>query len=65
MPRSKIRVGMVHCDYHAFTFGPLMAPCDVEVYKKHCHVEYYFMVNFADASRLKTPIVPGFEIAAH
>lgn len=56
------RIGMVQCDGHAYTFGPLMVPCDVEVYKRNFHTEYFWMIDGARPEKLRTPIIPGFRV---
>ena len=59
---TKIRLGLVRCDGHAHTYAPLMARCDVQLYRENCHCEYYWMVDAYRPDRLKTPKVSGFEI---
>lgn len=59
---QKIRLGMVRCDGHAYTFGPLMVPCNVAIFREHFHAEYYWMINAYQPNKLKTPRVGGFEI---
>lgn len=61
--RARVRVGMVRCDEHAYTYGPLMAECDIAAYRKNCYCEYYFMVGCRDPKRLVAPVVGGFEVA--
>lgn len=59
---KKIRLAMIRCDGHAYTYAPLMAPCDVALYRKHCHCEYYWMIDSYRPDQLKTPVVKGFDI---
>ena len=56
------RIGMVNCDGHAYTYGPLMAPCDVDVYRENFHCEYFYMINPYRPHELCTPIVSGFRV---
>ena len=59
---KKLRIGMVRADAHAYTFAQLMAPCDVGLYRQHCHPEYYWMIEAYKPDRLKTARVHGLEI---
>ena len=56
------RIGIVNCDGHAYTFGPLMAPCDVDVYRENCHTEYFWMIDGCRPEKLRTPVVSGFRV---
>jgi len=58
---KNIRVAMLRADCHAYTFAPLMAKVDEAVFEKNFFAEYFFMVEVY-AHKLRTPVVPGFEI---
>lgn len=60
---KKIRLALLRCDGHAYTFGPILAECDLNVYARNFHAEYYFMIDAYQPERLKRPPVPGFEVA--
>lgn len=53
---------MVQCDGHVYTYGPLMAPCDLEVYRNNFHSEYFWMIDGCRPEKLRTPLIPGFRI---
>jgi predicted dehydrogenase len=59
---ADIRVALLRADCHAYTFGPLMAPCDVKVYAKNFHAEYYWMIDAYRPHVLKVPVQSGIEI---
>ena len=59
---KKIRVAMIRCDGHAYTYAPLMARCDVALYRKYFHCEYYWMIDSYSPDKLKTEMVKGFDI---
>lgn len=61
--KKKIRLGMIRCDGHAYTFGPLLDKCDPLVFREYFHSEYFWMIDSCHPWDLRTPIVPGFELA--
>ena len=59
----KIRVAMLRCDGHAYTYGPLMTKVDPQVFARDFHAEYHFMIDAYCPEKLNTPVVSGMEVA--
>ncbi len=64
---SKIRVGIIRCDLHAFYYGALMFKHDPLVlwndYVGHGHLAYfYFYLQFDDPRKMTVPKVTGFQL---
>ena len=62
-PAKPIRVALVRCDGHAYTFSPFMADCDPEAYARNFHAQFHFMIDAYKPGRMKFEPVEGFEIA--
>jgi hypothetical protein len=60
---TPIRVAVLRCDGHAFTFGPLMTRVDPLVFARNYHAEYHFMIDAYRPDKLNTPRVGGIEVA--
>lgn len=62
---SKIRVGMIRCDLHAYWYAALFAEHDAELLGKvHPCLQWLFYGGYWDEPTSKrVPTVPGFELA--
>jgi len=60
---TRIRVAVLRCDGHAFTFGPLMTRVDPLVFARNYHAENHFMIDAYRPDKLNTPRVGGIEVA--
>jgi predicted dehydrogenase len=59
---ASIRLGVIRCDPHAYTFIPLLAECDMERLRQACPQEFYFLIDPYNWQALKYPRVEGFEV---
>jgi len=59
---KKIRLALLRCDTHGYWYGPFLAKCDPLLLEQHDHECYYYFCEVKWADRLRTPVVPGFEI---
>lgn len=59
---SNIRLGVVRCDPHAYTFIPLLAECDMELLRQACPQEFYFFIDPYNWRELKYQRVEGFDV---
>ena len=60
---KKIRLAMVRCDCHAYTYGPLLEPCDLDLYRQYFHAQYFYMIRSDSPGSVRSGLVPGFELA--
>jgi len=50
-----IRLAMLRCDGHAYTYAPFLQKCDP--------AEYYWLIEFSRPNQLIIPRLTGFQIA--